>query len=312
MYKAIYASAWDLADDGRDAALESIRETGVNTVTLAVSQPRPERYGHLKPRVHPMVRESDALTELQRAASDLDRAVWVESCLDTPSDVPHDDYVSRNALGEPYPHRLCPAHPAVRDYVVNLCCDLAHGYDRPVLETPGWLPCDQGYHPEFATAPLDRCARTLLSLCFAATTRHAAKAAGIDADRLQAQVCQVLESFCDAPVAPHGHGGSVVVRRRGERSGVDGFPRLAPSPGGRPADDQAEHLVCRGFRASSPPTCYPTATRPSSHRRSRRPCRLHARNGKWETGGKRASARQLVDRVGGLAVVLAEHVGVGP
>ena len=99
MYKAIYASAWDLADDGRDAALELIRETGVNTVTLAVSQPgrtrhpygaggrasppldgmalfraRPERYGHLKPRVHPVLSERDALAELQRAAPDLGRA----------------------------------------------------------------------------------------------------------------------------------------------------------------------------------------------------------------------------------------------
>jgi hypothetical protein len=84
MYKAIYASAWDLVDDGWNAALERIRETGVNTITLAASQPagptpypyatgaarasppaagtvhfraRPERYGHIKPQVHPMARE---------------------------------------------------------------------------------------------------------------------------------------------------------------------------------------------------------------------------------------------------------------
>jgi hypothetical protein len=232
MYKAIYASAWDLADDGRDAALERIRESGVNTITLGVSQPagptphlyapggrassspdgtvhfraRPERYGHIKPQVHPRVRECDPLAELQRAAPDLDRAAWVAGCLDVPLDVPHADYVARNAFGEPYPHRLCPAHPAVRDYVVNLCSDLAHGYDLAavVLETPGWLPCDGGYHRAFAAAPLNRWARTLLSLCFAGTTRHAAKAAGIDADRLQAQARQLLESYRDAPVVPTG------------------------------------------------------------------------------------------------------------
>jgi hypothetical protein len=232
VYKAIYAFARDLADDGRDAALERIRESGANTVTLAASEPagrtpcqdaaggrasspapgmvhfraRPERYGHIKPRVHPMVRECDALAELQRAAPDLGRAAWVAGCLDAPSGKAHADYVSRNAFDEPYPHRLCPAHPAVRDYVVNLCSDLAHGYDlgAVVLETPGWLPCDRGFHPEFAAAPLDRWARTLLSLCFAGTTRHAARAAGIDADRLQAQVRQLLESYCDGPVAPAG------------------------------------------------------------------------------------------------------------
>jgi hypothetical protein len=227
MYKAIYASAWDVADEGRDFAIERIRETGINTITLGAGQlagrtpggqasspgagtvyfrARPERYGHIKPRVHPVVSECDALAELQRAAPDLDRAAWVASCLDVPLDMPHADFVSRNAFGEPYPHRLCPAHPAVRDYVVNLCSDLAHGYDLAavVLETPGWLPCDRGYHPEFAAAPLDRWAGALLSLCFADTTRHAAKAAGIDADRLQAQARQLLESYRDADIAPAG------------------------------------------------------------------------------------------------------------
>jgi hypothetical protein len=232
MYKAVYAFARDLADGGRDAALERVRETGINTITLAASQPaglvpnpygadgrascpaagavhfraRPERYGHIKPQVHPMVRECDALAELQRAAPDLGRAAWVAGCLDAPSGEAQADYLSRNAFGETYPHRLCPAHPAVRDYVVNLCSDLAHGYDLAavVLEAPSWLPCDRGYHPEFAAAPLDRWARTLLSLCFAGTTRHAAKAAGIDADRLQAQARQLLESYCDAPVARAG------------------------------------------------------------------------------------------------------------
>jgi hypothetical protein len=113
MYKAIYASAWDLADDGRDATLERIRTAGVNAITLAASEPlggtpyqdaagrrasspaggmvhfrdRPERYSHIKPQVHPMVRECDALAELQHAAPDLSRANWVAGCLDPPSDV---------------------------------------------------------------------------------------------------------------------------------------------------------------------------------------------------------------------------------
>jgi hypothetical protein len=231
MYKAIYASAWDLVDEGLDQALEHIRASGANTVTLAASQvagpishprqagrtssaadgtvyfrARPERYGHVKPRVHPLVSECDGLAELQRVAPDLGRAAWVASCLDVGGDVAQADHLSRNAFGEPYPHRLCPAHPAVRDYVVNLCSDLARGYDLAavVLEAPGWLPCDQGYHSELAGAPLDRWARTLLSFCFADTTQHAARAAGIDADRLQGQARELLERHCAADVAPAG------------------------------------------------------------------------------------------------------------
>jgi hypothetical protein len=221
MYQAIYAYPWDLADEGLDQALGRIRDTGVNTVTLAASyhagkflrphgrsgkvtflqdgmvyfRARPERYGHIKPRVHPMVDEFDGLAELQRAAPDLGRAAWVVCCHNTRLGEQHPEYVARNAFGDPYIYSLCPAHPAVRDYVVNLCSDLAHGYDLSavVLETPGWQPYDHGDHPEFAMVPLDRRAKTLLSLCFADATRRAARAAGIDAERLQAQAREMLE-----------------------------------------------------------------------------------------------------------------------
>jgi hypothetical protein len=231
VYKAIYASAWDLVDGGLDRALEDIRASGANTITLAASlaagamaQPRqrgrtapaaestvffrarPERYGHLKPRVHPLVRRTDGFADLQRAAPDLGRAARVAGCLDARSDASQTAYLSRNAFGDAYVHRLCPAHPAVRDYVVNLCSDLAHGHDLAavVLEAPGWLPCEQGCRSEPGAAPLDRWARTLLSFCFADTTRHAARAAGIDAERLQAETRRLLERPGAAGVAPAG------------------------------------------------------------------------------------------------------------
>src|SRR5690606_10328790 len=145
----------------------------------------------------------DAFAELQRAAPDLDRAAWVAGCLDAP-DVA-ERYVCQNAFGQPYPHRLNPAHPAVRDYVVNLCSDLAHRYDLAavVLEEPGWLPPDRGEDREHAAAPLDRWARALLALCFAETTRRAARAAGVDAEALQALAREWLEG-CRAPGAATG------------------------------------------------------------------------------------------------------------
>ena len=151
----------------------------------------------------PWSAEFDAFAELQRAAPDLGRAAWVVCCHNTPLGEQHPEYVSRNAFGDPYVYSLCPAHPAVRDYVVNLCSDLAHGYDLAaiVLETPGWLPYDHGYHHEFAMVPLDPWAKTLLALCFADATRHAAKAADIDADRLQAKARAVLERYFAADVA---------------------------------------------------------------------------------------------------------------
>jgi hypothetical protein len=230
MYKGIYAYPWDLAEEGLEAALAQIRDAGVNTITLAASshagaflQPhgrtevdptadgtvcfraRPERYGHIRPHVHPMVDEFDALALLQRAAPDLRRAAWVVCCRNGSLAAQHPEYVSRDAFGVPHPNSLCPAHPAVRDYVVNLCADLADGYDvaAVVLEAPGWLPYDRVRHQAHAKVPLDRWSKTLLSLCFADTTRHAAKAAGVDADRLQARVLALLERhLADAVAVP--------------------------------------------------------------------------------------------------------------
>ncbi len=231
MYKGIYVYPGGLAEEGLDVALGRIRETGVNTITLAASchagmfpgaheqtaavdpaadgtvcfRARPERYGHIRPRLHPLVEAFDGLAELQRAAPDLGRAAWVVCCRNRLLGEQHPEYVSRNAFGEPYSSSLCPAHPAVRDYVVNLCADLAHGYDLAavVLETPGWLRYDHAHDQASAKAPLDRWAKTLLALCFADATRHAAKAAGVDADRLQASARALLERHlaADPPVS---------------------------------------------------------------------------------------------------------------
>jgi hypothetical protein len=228
MYKSIYAYPWEL-EEGLDATLAQIRDAGLNTITLAACcragafmrahggagevdsakegtvcfRARSGRYGHIRPRVHPMVEKFDALAELQRAAPDLRRAAWVSCCHNRSLGEQHPEYVARNALGDPYPDSLSPAHPAVRDYVVNLCADLAHGYDLAsiVLETPGWLPYDHIDHQAHAGTPLDRWAKALLSLCFADTTRHAARAANIDAGRLQAKARAALERYFAAEIA---------------------------------------------------------------------------------------------------------------
>ncbi|MEM7021643.1 MAG: hypothetical protein AAF637_03525 [Pseudomonadota bacterium] len=229
MYKGIYTYLWDLADEGLDTVLERVRPAGINTITLAASyhagkfvrphggsgkvyfpvdgtvyfKVRPERYGHIKPLVNPLVEEFDGFAALQEQAPDMGRCAWVVCLHNTPLGMKYPEFTSRNAFGDPYPYSLCPAHPAVRDYVVNLCSDLADRYDlgRIALETPGWLPYDHGYHHEFSLLPLDRYTKNLLGLCFADATKHAAKAADVDADRLQAKARTILERYFRADIA---------------------------------------------------------------------------------------------------------------
>jgi hypothetical protein len=149
MYKALYTYLWDHADEGLDTVLERVRPTGVNTITLAASyhagkflrphgrsgkvyfpqdgtvyfKARPERYGHIKPLVNPLVDEFDAFERLAREAPDLGRVAWVVCCHNTPLGQQYPEFTSRNAFGDAYVYSLCPAHPAVRDYVANLLAD---------------------------------------------------------------------------------------------------------------------------------------------------------------------------------------------
>ena len=199
MYKAIYASAWDLVDDGRDAALERIRESGFNTITLGVSQPGRSATA-TQATGPPQGARMDALAELQRAP-DLDRAAWVELPRRAVGR-PHDDYVARNAFGEPYPHRLCPAHPRARLRGI-LCSDLAHGYDLAavVLEARAGCPATG------ATIRVRRGAARSLgedAAFLVLRGHHASRRQGGWHRRRPAagKARQLLESYRDAPIAP--------------------------------------------------------------------------------------------------------------
>ena len=44
MDKAIYASTWDLVDEGRDQVIERIRALGLNSITLLASEPASSAY----------------------------------------------------------------------------------------------------------------------------------------------------------------------------------------------------------------------------------------------------------------------------
>ncbi|HET6467697.1 MAG TPA: hypothetical protein VFG43_04890 [Geminicoccaceae bacterium] len=153
-----------------------------------------------------MLAELDPLAELARAAPDLERVAWLVCCHNTRLGELHPDLVARNCFGDAYPYSLCPAHPEVRDYVLALCRDVAeqHELQAVVLETPGWLPYDHGWHHEFALLALDEWVKVLLGLCFAPASLDGARAAGIDAVRLQRQAAAWLEAWLGHEVAVDG------------------------------------------------------------------------------------------------------------
>ena len=255
IYKGLYVYAWDLADEGLETVLGRIRPTGINTLTLAASyhagkflrphgvggkvyfpvdgtvyfQARPERYGHIRPLVNPLVAEFDAFARLEQEAPDLERVAWVVCCHNTPLGQQYPEFTSRNAFGDPYPYSLCPAHPAVRDYVVNLVADLARPA-RPCGRRAG----DAGLaalRPRLPPRVRARAARSLRQVAARAVLRrrHAqrARAADIDADRLQARTGAARALARRRPRGARGARDRMVARRGGGRSRVRGLSPLA-------------------------------------------------------------------------------------
>ncbi|MGO8800800.1 MAG: hypothetical protein ACLQE9_05170 [Roseiarcus sp.] len=221
-YKAIYAYPWDIAEVGAGEAAGRFASLGLDTITIAGSyhagkflRPHgetgkvffpedgtvyyhadPRRYGAVKPVANSMLKERDVLREL----TDLRRMnvnVWLVLLHNTLLGARHPDAAVANAFGDRYFYNLCPSAPEARAYAIGLAQDVTEAY--PVggvsLETPGFLPYAHGYHHEFALNRPNRWLDSQLGLCFCRHCMNGARAAGIDADSLKAQVARDVDAY---------------------------------------------------------------------------------------------------------------------
>jgi len=223
MNRGIYTYAWDLRDEGISTVVARLAESGLNTITLATSyhsgkflRPHapsrklyfPEdgtiyfhhdqsRYGRIKPITNSMVADFDALRELEKQAPDFRRVGWTVCLHNTALGTRHPDLVARNVFGDPFYPGLCPSNPEVREYVVNLCTDMGDNYalDSLLLETPGWLPHNHGYHHEFTLIELNNRVESLLGLCFCDNCVDAVSKAGINIKAIKQNTQDTLNHF---------------------------------------------------------------------------------------------------------------------
>jgi hypothetical protein len=221
-YKAIYTYAWDLAEVGLTEAVRQFRGLGLDTVTIAGSyhagkflrphgktgkvyfpedgtvyfKADPRRYGAIKPVANSMLAERDMLRELTQQKG-IATNVWLVLLHNTLLGTAHPDSSVANAFGDRYVYNLCPAAPDARAYAVGLARDVTESY--PVsgisMETPGFLPYVHGFHHEFALNMPNRWLDSQLGLCFCDHCMTSAKAAGIDAARLKAQVAKDITNY---------------------------------------------------------------------------------------------------------------------
>jgi hypothetical protein len=220
-YRAIYAYAWDLAERPLAEAVAEIKALGLDTVTLAGSyhagkfiRPRgksgkvyfpedgtayfrtdPKRYGKIKPVENSLNKSHDMFREIGGAGIAVN--AWMVLLHNTRLGEAHPEATVENAFGDRYVYALCPSAPEAREYAAALCKDVTDNY--PVIgisvESPGFAPYQHGFHHEFALMKQNRWFDGLMGLCFCRHCRKGAKAAGIDADRLAAQVRSDAESW---------------------------------------------------------------------------------------------------------------------
>lgn len=213
-----YTYPWNLHEPTSDVA--AMKAAGMTHITVAASyhagkflQPRDTKarvyfpedgtvyfrpqdiYGRLKPQVAQETRRRDVLAELCGGA--LPVRAWTVLLHNSRLGGLHPDLTAQNAWGDRYIYSLCPSQPAVREYAVALCTDLAEGYrlESLLLETPGWVTYAHGYHHEFAQLPSHPWLDGMMGLCFCPACRAGARMQGIDADGLARRVRMRTDSF---------------------------------------------------------------------------------------------------------------------
>jgi hypothetical protein len=221
-YRAIYAYAWNLADEGVAEVIGTVGALGIDTITVAGSyhagkfvHPHgrsgkvyfpedgtvyftadPARYGTIKPVLNSLVHERDILRELAESRQVAANA-WLVLLHNSRLGELHPQSTVTNAFGDRYIYSLCPSAPDAREYAIAVCKDVTDNY--PVtgitLETPGFLPYAHGYHHEFAMVRSNPWLDSRLGLCFCDHCVNGSEAAGIEAGRLKARVREDIEAY---------------------------------------------------------------------------------------------------------------------
>ena len=221
----MYVYPWVLHDEGVEHALEQLAACGIGTIQLAVNYhiatylvPRDPRQriwageqGALyfdphggssgawpvAPPVSSVVDDARYLPGLLAAAGAHGFPViaWIVYLYNHALARKRPDLAVQNAFGDRNQAQLCPSHPSVRRYALDLTsAALGLGtFGGFVCESLSFLPYDYGFlNLKAAVLPGAR-SRLLLGLCFCEHCRAAAHDAGVDVDALAAEIRQAID-----------------------------------------------------------------------------------------------------------------------
>lgn len=229
MHLAIYAHPFDLDALGAHGGLARLTDLGFREVALATSyhagrwlQPwHPDtrvrfledgavhfhpgaHYGALRPLPSSAVRphEPSPLERLCLDASRLGLAVraWNVGTHNSRLGRLHPELCVENAFGNRYGYALCPAQPAVRQYLLGLLRDLAahDGLGAIELEAIGWMGWKHSSHHDKSSFTPGGVLDFALSLCFCETCNQRLAAAGGDPERTRVWARRVVQIGVEA------------------------------------------------------------------------------------------------------------------
>ena len=214
---------WDLQADTPERVVDEVAERGVTRLQIATAYHSaevlaPRRTARVSTvaeanRAH-LPLPADAFTGLsvrpssiaqtdpdlyprfKRAADAAGVAVdgWAIAFHNTDLATAHPEAAIENCFGDHFTHGLCPSSPAARTYAIELLDAVSATilFERVLVESLSYLLVGHGHPHELWGARLDATTRYLLSLCFCTSCISRAHAAGIDAERLRAQVTTEL------------------------------------------------------------------------------------------------------------------------
>lgn len=237
MDSSVFVFGIELVDEGVDEVLTAAaHEAGVGGISLAVAyhdardvfphNPRRTVYFHeggtvlfppqasgrtaLRARAARFLDGRDLLGKVTTTAvtAGIGVTAWVVYLHNLRIGSSHPECAIQNVFGDRLVTELCPAHPAVREYVLALTHDVAQYPIHSIMaEALHFKSIDHGYHHERAFIELGALERFLLGVCFCPSCTETAVDAGVDTDRVRTAVRDAIcASLTGDRAAVPGHG----------------------------------------------------------------------------------------------------------
>ncbi len=235
MFHSFWTYPWDLVDLGVDEALQEIKATGLDGISLATSyhagrflqarstkrkayfpedgalyfHPDFQKYKHLliQPEEAPFVKENPGYLERIFEKADqygLKVSAWTVALHNTRVGKKYPEVTVHNAYGDAYYYNLCPSNEEARNYIKTVIGDMTaqYSYHALELESLNFMGFFHEFHHEKDGVGLTAKDDFLLSLCFCDSCKKRARGAGIDISEAQNIVKKWLDELCNREL-PH-------------------------------------------------------------------------------------------------------------